>query len=181
MFHGAISATGQDVAAILEDARAQVGAPTPSRRWSPSVERALNIVHEQLFNPNINVKVLKEQCKLHDNNFSCQFRHEVGVSMKSYIDLLRMYVAVFVLDRCSVSIVDLAFSLGYEHVQTFYRVFKRHFASTPGAHRCVTSVSDCFESSLISKMTEMSFIKGPGFAHKSSSERKTEMSRRAML
>jgi two-component system response regulator YesN len=92
-------------------------------------------IHEHLFEPGLNASVARLQCGLRDNNVASLFRHQLGCSIKEYIEVLRMKAARRLLEDERFSIFEIGQSLGYEHPQTFYRVFRRQFGCPPAAGR----------------------------------------------
>jgi two-component system response regulator YesN len=82
----------------------------------------------------MSVKVLKHDCGIRDHNFSSVFRREVGITIKHYIECLRVQAACDLLDMGTMTAADVGYAVGYEHLQTFYRVFKRRLLCTPGQY-----------------------------------------------
>lgn len=97
----------------------------------PLIRKLLTAIHERVFDETLNVKALKAYCSVGNNNISCQFKREMGTTIKSYIDTLRMQFALQLLDERKKSVYEVACDVGYANIQTFYRVFRRHFGCTP--------------------------------------------------
>src|SRR2546421_11576231 len=100
---------------------------------SCQVGRLVKGIHADLFDPNLSVKTLKVRCRMYDNNVSCRFKHEIGMSIKDYIESLRLEAASQLLSTGSFTTFEVAQSLGYRNPQTFYRAFGRRFQCTPGS------------------------------------------------
>jgi AraC-like DNA-binding protein len=96
------------------------------------VRELLRCLHEHLFEPSLNVRELKTRCRMRDHNVSCRFGHEMGVSIKAYIEALRLEAADQILRAGIASVSDVAQSVGYCYLQTFYRAYARRFHRTPG-------------------------------------------------
>src|SRR5262245_65555756 len=111
--------------------RVLVDLPQASGTSSRHVRDLVRYVHAHLFDSGLNGAVARNECGLRDNNVSSLFRHEVGCSIKDYIDSLRMEAARRLLQRREFSVFDIGQSLGYTHPQTFYRVYRRHFGGAP--------------------------------------------------
>lgn len=92
-------------------------------------------LHERLFDPELSVKSLRRWCQLGDHNVSSRFRIFTGRTLKSYIEAQRLEAAKQLLRGTQLPIVDIAFAVGYRHVQTFYGVFGRYFGCTPAHYR----------------------------------------------
>ena len=99
------------------------------------VRNLLNCIHDELFDPDLNVKTLKSRCRMRDNNISCRFKYEMGISINAYIASLRFEAVTLLLQDRSSSVSDVAQSVGYRNLQTFYRAFKHQFHCTPGVFR----------------------------------------------
>ncbi len=100
-------------------------------RLSDRVRQSLGVIHSSFLSKHLSAKVIKRDCNIRDNNFSSVFRREVGMSIRDYIEDLRIKHACSLLRDESVNATDVGYVVGYEHVQTFYRAFKRRMACTP--------------------------------------------------
>lgn len=99
------------------------------------VRDLLHAIHETLFDPRLNVRLLKSRCRIRDNNVAYHFRDETGVSIKEYIEDLRIEAAGGLLRGGTCNNWEVAHAVGYTHLQTFYRAFRRQFGCTPGDFR----------------------------------------------
>jgi two-component system response regulator YesN len=99
------------------------------------IRQILACIHEHLFSSGLNVQQLKRRCRIRDNNISSRFRRALGLTMKDYIESLRMEAAALLLRERRVGIFDVAQSIGYDNPQTFYRAFAKRFQCTPAAYR----------------------------------------------
>lgn len=103
---------------------------------SPEIREVLRCIHSDPFDAKLSVKTLKSRCGIRDNNVSCRFRCEMGVTIKLYIERQRMEAArqLLVLEH-GLGIAEIAQLVGYDHLQTFYRCFRRRFGCTPAIYR----------------------------------------------
>lgn len=108
--------------------------PTP-RVISTEVARLIRCLHENLFDPELSVKMLKAKCGLRDNNISSQVKWETGAYLNDYIEQLRMEAAMALLRADEMTVAQVGWYVGYRHLQTFYRVFRRRCGGTPGEFR----------------------------------------------
>jgi AraC-like DNA-binding protein len=53
------------------------------------------------------------------------------MTIRDYIENLRITHACSLLRAGSMSAADVGYAVGYEHVQTFYRAFRRRMSCTP--------------------------------------------------
>jgi transcriptional regulator GlxA family with amidase domain len=106
----------------------------PVESSSPSLTRLLALINRTFQSRDVSVKVLKRDCGIRDNNVSSTFRREVGMTIREYIECLRVQMACTLLDKGTVTANNVGYAVGYEHVQTFYRAFRRRLSCTPGEY-----------------------------------------------
>jgi len=99
------------------------------------IREILGQIHQNLFDAQLNVRFLKSRCRIRDNNISCRFRCLVGMTIKQYVEALRMEAASQLLREMKIGIFDVSLAVGYYHLQTFYRVFERCHGCTPAKFR----------------------------------------------
>jgi AraC-like DNA-binding protein len=128
-----ISSVQLQVHAILEDFRLEHR--LKNNNLPRAVRDVLDCINEALFDSRLNVRFLKVHCRIRDNNISSRFRYVTGVTIKDYIEGLRLEAAELLLRERAISIFDVAASVGYYHPQTFYRAFQRKYGCTPAAYR----------------------------------------------
>jgi transcriptional regulator GlxA family with amidase domain len=107
----------------------------PADGVSAQVRAVLCAIHDDLFEPRLNVATIKARCRIRDHSFSCYFKFEVGASIKHYIESLRLEAARALLQDTRISVAEAALAVGYVHLQTFYDAFERRVGSTPGESR----------------------------------------------
>ena len=109
--------------------------PPATKPLSRPVRDVLDTIHARVFDPTLSVHELKRHCRISDNNISCRFKYEVGISIKVYVELLRLRAARHLLSRDELSIAEVAQTVGYAYLQTFYRAYRRHFDDCPSQVR----------------------------------------------
>jgi two-component system response regulator YesN len=108
----------------------------PSHEDLPrEIREVLAHIHRHPFDLQLNVRHLKSCCRIRDNNISSRFRYVVGMTIKQYVESLRMEAASRLLREEGIGIFDIAVSVGYDNLQTFYRAFERYHGCTPARHR----------------------------------------------
>jgi transcriptional regulator GlxA family with amidase domain len=95
------------------------------------ISRLLAYVHEHLFEPELNVKVVKARCRLHDNNVTLRFRSAMGTGLREYIEQLRLEAADRLLGSQSYPVYVVAMAVGYSYPETFCRAYQRQFGRQP--------------------------------------------------
>ena len=112
----------------------------PNARELPEdVRRVLTHIEENTFDPALNVHRIRRDCGLRDNNVSSRFRLFVGTTIRDYLESLRMDAAGVLLKESGATILEVALSVGYNNLQTFYGAFRRKHSCTPDAYRRRTS------------------------------------------
>lgn len=71
-----------------------------------------------------------------DRSYLCRLFNEVkSISPKQYIDTLKMHRAGQYLKINSISVTEIAFSLGYCDCHAFHKAFKKHYGCSPSSWR----------------------------------------------
>lgn len=109
--------------------------PPPHQDLPREIQAVLTHIHQHLFDLQLNVRSLKSCCRIRDNNIASRFRYLVGMTIKQYVENLRMEAASRLLRKEEIGIFDIAVSVGYYNLQTFYRAFERYYGCTPAKHR----------------------------------------------
>ena len=99
------------------------------------VRAILGHIHENLFDPDLNVEAVKARCRTRNNNVSTRFRLAIGVSIREYIEGLRLGAASHLLRQEGLEISLIGLVVGYQHQETFCRAFHRLFGCSPSEHR----------------------------------------------
>ena len=119
----------------LRDQLIRQSCQLPVNPLSQAVLTVVTAIWQRLCELDLNVKTLKEECRIHDNNISSTFKREIGQSIKTYIEWKRLEIAVELLEKSHYTVADISYVVGYEHIETFYRVFVRRLKCSPGAYR----------------------------------------------
>ena len=88
------------------------------------ISRALQIIYEN-WDKEIKVNELAEKVFLSKNYFGELFQNEVGMTVQQYINKLKIDHARLLLEDSSLSISDIADTIGYHDNNYFSRVFKK--------------------------------------------------------
>ena len=116
----------------LSQLRGQAPAP---RVFRLEMSRILAEIHRDPFDPDLDVRNLRRRCRLKDNNVSSRFRFAVGVTMREYIEEIRLQAARRLIDESRISVFEISLAVGYKHPQTFHSAFLRRFRHTPASRR----------------------------------------------
>lgn len=83
----------------------------------------------------IGVNELAELYGLNPNYFSTLFKKEIGETVIGYFTRMRIKRACQLLKTSEISVSDISKMIGYENVNYFYKLFKRHTGVTPMEYR----------------------------------------------
>lgn len=133
MQHDHVPCSQLQIRIILEDIRRE--RPPRLRELPRDIREILDYIDREIFDSRLNVAVLKSRCRIRDNNISSRFRYLMGVTIKAYIEDLRLRAAERLLRQGDLNVFDVAASVGYYHPQTFYRAFQRKYQCTPSEYR----------------------------------------------
>jgi transcriptional regulator GlxA family with amidase domain len=103
-------------------------------RLPRDVAAVLEFIHAHLFESSLNVNTVKHGCRIKNNNISTRFRIGLGLGIREYIETLRLYAALRLLQDRRFEIYLIAVAVGYEHQETFCRAFRRQFGYPPSGH-----------------------------------------------
>jgi AraC-like DNA-binding protein len=118
----------------LERFRATLSIPASLDHYE--VRILVRLIHERLYDPDLNVANLREWAGQRNHNVSSLFKLQMGTSARAYIEELRMLAAVRVLSHESrFSIFLVATEIGYTSPELFSRTFKRNFGCAPSRFR----------------------------------------------
>lgn len=99
------------------------------------IRRVLSYIEENAFDSELNVQKIKLDCRLRDNNVSSRFRFFLGATIRDYLEARRMEAAAALLRQSRATILEVAFAVGYNSLQTFYGAFRRKYSCTPDVYR----------------------------------------------
>ncbi len=107
----------------------------PDPTWPIDVRAVAIYIHANLFDENLMVAKVKRACGIGDNNISGRFRYYVGQGIKEYIDSHRLNLAKRLLDLDHVTVIAIAFEVGYPSYSAFTKGFSRRVGCTPSVYR----------------------------------------------
>lgn len=99
-----------------------------------SVSDAL-IYIDRNFTRQFTLEFFTRRCALNSSSFSRLFKENTGCSLFEYINQVRIRQACYLLKRSRLSILDVAFSLGYNNISFFNRYFRRITGCSPSEYR----------------------------------------------
>lgn len=105
-----------------------------TKKGSLYVTRAIDYIYDHL-DESLTMERLAEEVNLNSSYFSKLFASEVGVTVKKYINQVKIETAKQMLENSDYSAADISLSLGYSSPAAFSAVFKKYTDTTPGEYR----------------------------------------------
>lgn len=98
------------------------------------LKKACAYIEEHLFEP-VKVPELAAYTGIHKSYLQLLFSRFLHSTVTDYVNQRRMEQAVFLLINSSMSIIDIAFSTGYNSRQHFSHTFEKYYGMSPGKYR----------------------------------------------
>lgn len=86
-------------------------------------------------NPDLSLYMMSEEFKLSEGYLSKFIKDNMGISLSSYIEEVRMNEAQRLLNESTCNINEIAAMVGYQSAHAFRRAFKRNFGILPSKQR----------------------------------------------
>lgn len=109
--------------------------PSKSIETEGYVFRACRYIHTHFSEQGFGVKNVAEVLKIDRSHLYRMFKNEMGISVIEYITNCRLTRAELLLVNSSMSIKDVAYSVGFSDQMYFSRVFKQFSGKTPSEFR----------------------------------------------
>jgi len=102
-----------------------------------SKERFEHIIDfiKQNLQQNITVKTLSREAFMSEPHFFRCFKQQFGMSPVEYINEQRIRAAKMMLHAIDISITEVSFACGFNNLNYFLKMFKRHTGLTPAQYR----------------------------------------------
>jgi AraC family transcriptional regulator len=91
---------------------------------------AVTYIRERLHEA-ISIDELARKCCMSKSHFFRQFKHEFGLAPLEFITAERIKLAKKLLSKSSLSVSEAAYQTGFESLNYFIKVFKKHVGQTP--------------------------------------------------
>lgn len=92
---------------------------------------AVQIIDEQIDNPNLSVKSLSDQLGISSNYLYRGIKDQTGQTVKEFIRTQRLKAAASLIEKKKCSISEATFKLGFTSPSYFTRCFKNYYGCTP--------------------------------------------------
>lgn len=96
--------------------------------------RVLRMINDH-YQESLNLEVLSRQLGCSKYHLSRLFMKKIGISLRDYINALRIEHAKVLLSNPALSVTEVGFEAGFESLNTFFRTFREHCQATPREFR----------------------------------------------
>jgi two-component system, response regulator YesN len=104
------------------------------KNYSSAIRRAVEYIRINL-NQDLSLDSISGSLNLNSYELSRQFKKETGKNITEYINNRRINEAIYILENDNISITDVAFTVGFNDVNYFTKVFKKLKGVTPSEYR----------------------------------------------
>ncbi len=104
------------------------------RTYPKTIHKALIIIRESYTTP-VSLAKLSVSCFISPEHLSRLFKKETGYTVTEFINTLRVSQASQLLVNTDKTVLDIAFESGFNTVEHFHRIFKKHTQMTPHRYR----------------------------------------------
>lgn len=87
------------------------------------------------YNENISLQSISEHLHISTWRISHIFNEDLNINFRKYINTLRLNKAEDLLLNSSLSVIEIAYSVGFENIRTFNRCFLSKYGCSPTAYR----------------------------------------------
>lgn len=84
---------------------------------------------------NLNINSIGDHFDVYPAYLSKLFKKNCGTTMVDYINNYRVHKAKEMMEKTDITIMDISQQVGYGHIRTFNRIFKKYEGITPSAYR----------------------------------------------
>jgi AraC-like DNA-binding protein len=99
-----------------------------------SIEDLADHIRNHFDNP-LSLDEMALRCALNASYLSRSFKNKTGTTIFAYLNQIRIEKACLLLKNSGMTITEIAFSVGYNNISFFNRMFKRAMAMAPGKYR----------------------------------------------
>lgn len=99
-----------------------------------NIQKAVKCIQSNIYNEELIIQWLKEQCDIQDKHFSARFQLHLGYYPKEYILYHRIEVSRRLLKQTEATVTMIALAVGF-NPSTFCKAFKREEGQSPSNWR----------------------------------------------
>ena len=108
---------------------------TLKKQQNRYIVAARKYIDENFSDSNLYLNVIAEAVHVNPTYLSRLFKSNLGIYFTDYLNKYRVERSILLLENTSKSIKEVAFECGFNSVQNYIRVFKKHIGLSPGQYR----------------------------------------------
>lgn len=101
------------------------------------VSKILRFIEEKYCDPNLSLTLIAEEFNITPQYLSTLFKEKVGTNLSDYIFQLRLSKAKELLVNTNMSVNEICQKIGYTHVSSFIKAFKKSEGISPAKYRSI--------------------------------------------
>lgn len=106
-----------------------------SGRQNDTVLRAKRFIADNYANPELTLGSVADYIGLNEKYFTTRFTKEAGCTFSDYLTSVRLERARRLIETTNLKMYEISDRIGYNNVEHFNRMFKKHFAISPSDYR----------------------------------------------
>ncbi|SHJ83302.1 transcriptional regulator, AraC family [Clostridium cavendishii DSM 21758] len=103
--------------------------------WIETIRKALNFIEDEISNSKLSIELIAQHVYVSESHFARAFNILTGFTLSEYIRNRRLSISGELLNKTDLSIIDVAFKVGYESPEAFSKAFKRFHGVNPSEGR----------------------------------------------
>ncbi len=116
---------------VIEYKAQEINEVDPIDVEKEELSQIISYINQHYDNPELNLKLMKKELKIHENKISTLIKDNFGISYKDYLHQIRITEAKRLLQDSTLNINEVATLVGYGNISTFNRAFKAKEGITP--------------------------------------------------
>lgn len=120
---------------LLQEVYGHIKEERQKREAYSLVKEIQQFINDNYANPDLSLAMIGDRFDVNIKSLSQMFKEELGEKFVDYLAALRVGHARRMLEETAVPIQEIAVRVGYLHVHSFTRVFKKWMNQTPGDYR----------------------------------------------
>lgn len=111
-------------------------------RQADVMQRARRFIIDNFANPELTLGSVAAYVGFNEKYFTTRFTKEVGMNFRDYLTDIRLERAKKLMETTELKMYEISDRVGYNNVEHFSRMFKKHFGISPGDYKKTNRVSE---------------------------------------
>lgn len=107
-------------------------------RQADVMQRARRFIADNFANPELTLGSVAAYVGFNEKYFTTRFTKEVGTNFRDYLTDIRLNRAKKLMETTDLKMYEISDRVGYNNVEHFSRMFKKHFGISPGDYKKTT-------------------------------------------